>query len=322
MTTDAMNAKSKDGRDTIRIGTRSSPLALWQAEHVRGLLESAHPGKTIDLVRISTIGDRDRNSPLAAVGGMGLFTKEIQNALLDGQVDIAVHSLKDLPTATPEALILGAIPPRELEFDSLISPRFRTYAALPQGARVGTSSLRRKAQLLHYRPDLVVEPIRGNVETRLKRASDSDLAAVILAQAGLMRLGLIEHETQALDPPDFLPAVGQGALGIECRVADTEIRKLLEPLDHPETRAAVLAERHLLRLLEGGCMIPLAAWGRIGGTGELELMGRVFSPEGDRMVEAEATYDSAFPERLGAIVAEALLAKGAAELLRTKPKGG
>lgn len=322
MTTDATTAKSKKAGDTIRIGTRSSPLALWQAEHVRGLLESAHPGAKIELVRISTAGDRDRNSPLAAVGGMGLFTKEIQKALLDEQVDIAVHSLKDLPTATPDALILGAIPPRELEFDSLISPRFRTLAALPQGARIGTSSLRRKAQLLHYRPDLVVEPIRGNVETRLNRASDGDLAGVILAQAGLMRLGLIDHETEALDPPFFLPAVGQGALGIECRVSDTETRKLLEPLDHTETRAAVLAERQLLRLLEGGCMIPLAAWGRCGEPGELRLTGRVFSPEGDRMIEAEATYDSAFPERLGALVAEALLAKGAAELLRTKPKGG
>ncbi|MBI1324052.1 hydroxymethylbilane synthase [bacterium] len=307
---------------TVRIGTRSSPLALWQAEHVRSLLETGHPGVKIELVRISTAGDRDRNSPLAAVGGMGLFTKEIQRALMDEQVDIAVHSLKDLPTAAPDALTLGAIPPRELAFDSLISPKYRTLQDLPKGARVGTSSLRRKAQLLNIRPDLIVEPIRGNVETRLNRASDADMAAVILAQAGLTRLGLIGHETEALVPPRFLPAVGQGALGIECRVADQRTRQLLAPLNDAPTRAAVLAERHLLRLLEGGCMIPLSAWGRSDAPGRLRLTGRVFSPDGDRMVEAEAEAGIQDPESLGATVAELLLKKGAAELLRMNPTGG
>lgn len=322
MTTDEPAAKLAARGQSIRIGTRSSPLALWQAEYVRRSLESAHPGAIVELVRISTIGDRDRNSPLASVGGMGLFTKEIQKALIDGQVDIAVHSLKDLPTATPDALTLGAIPPRELEFDSLIAPGFIKLDSLPKGARVGTSSLRRKAQLLHLRPDLVVEPIRGNVETRLKRASDPDMAAVILAQAGLTRLGLIDHETEALGAPRFLPAVGQGALGIECRADDRRTLAVLEPFDHAPTRAAVLAERHLLRLLEGGCMIPLAAWGRTGETGQLKLVGRVFSPDGQRMVEAEAEGGLAEPERLGAAVAAALIAKGAAELLRTSPTGG
>ncbi len=318
------NSASTAGRNstTVRIGTRSSPLALWQAEHVRGLLEAAHPGIRIELVRISTAGDRDRNSPLAAVGGMGLFTKEIQRALLDEQVDIAVHSLKDLPTAAPKELTLGAIPPRELAFDSLISPKFRTLAALPQGARVGTSSLRRKAQLLNIRPDLAVEPIRGNVETRLNRASYPDIAAVILAQAGLTRLGLIGHETEALVPPVFLPAVGQGALGIECRVADERTLHWLAPLNDPVTRAAVLAERHLLRLLEGGCMIPLSAWGRSEASGTLRLTGRVFSPDGDRMVEAEAESGLEDPEKLGVAVAELLLKAGAAELLRMSPTGG
>jgi hydroxymethylbilane synthase len=308
--------------DTVRIGTRSSPLALWQAEHIRGLLESFHPGVKFELVRISTAGDRDRNSPLAAVGGMGLFTKEIQRALLDDQVDIAVHSLKDLPTTGPDELTLGAIPPREREFDSLISPKFGTLDALPHGARVGTSSLRRKAQLLHIRPDLIVEPIRGNVETRANRASDPDMAAVILAQAGLTRLGMISQETQALCPPLFLPAVGQGALGVECRVADEHTKRLLAPLDHAETRAAVLAERHLLRLLEGGCMIPLAAWGRNEPGGEFRLSGRVYSPEGDRMVEAEADGRAEAPEALGQAVAELLLKAGAAELLRMNPTVG
>lgn len=310
----------------IRLGTRSSPLALWQAEYIKARLESIHAGVHVELVKISTLGDRDRNSPLAAVGGMGLFTKEIQKTLIDNLVDIAVHSLKDLPTAQPEGLTLGAIPEREDVTDALISPKFKTLENLPQGAKVGTSSLRRKAQILNIRPDLQVEPIRGNVETRLNRAISGDMDAVILASAGLNRLGYAEHITEVLNPPAFLTAVGQGALGVECRADDALVLDLLRPLNHQPTRSAVLAERHLLRLLEGGCMIPLSSWGRTG-TGsdapdQLFLAGRVFSLDGSRMIAAEDVGEVADPEALGKKVADLLLAQGAAEILGTSRTDG
>lgn len=304
-------------QNKIRIGTRSSPLAMWQAEYIRDRLTQTHPGLTVELIKISTIGDRDRNSPLAAVGGMGLFTKEIQKALLDKHVDIAVHSLKDLPTAQPEGLILGAIPGRENVADALISPKYKTINGLPQGARVGTSSLRRKAQFLNMRPDLQVEPVRGNVETRMNKALEGELDAVVLASAGLIRLGYDSNITEMLEPPAFLPAVGQGALGVECRSDDELAIKLLSPLNHLITRSSVLAERHLLRLLEGGCMIPLSAWGRAGVGDQLLLAGRVFSLDGRNMVEAEATGSTLEPEALGEAVAKKLLDQGADEILRT-----
>lgn len=311
--------------ETVRIGTRSSPLAMWQAEFIRDSLRSHHPGLTVELVKISTIGDRDRNSPLAAVGGMGLFTKEIQKALLDKQIDIAVHSLKDLPTAQPDGLTLGAIPLREEVADALISPKFRQIKNLPQGARVGTSSLRRKAQLLNMRPDLQVEPVRGNVETRMNKALEGEMDAVVLAFAGLHRLGLDQNITELLAPPGFLPAVGQGALGVECRVDDELAVGLLKPLNHWPTRVSVLAERHLLRLLEGGCMIPLSAWGRVTEDGLFCLSGRVFSLDGQKMVGAEAVGNSGSkddPEALGQEVADLLLKQGAAEILGTNPTHG
>src|SRR4051794_36917851 len=200
--------------DRLRIGTRGSPLARWQAAWVAGRLGDLHPGLVVELVEIRTQGDRDRNSPLSAIGGTGLFTKEIHRALLDGTVDLAVHSLKDLPTQGPDGLALAAIPPREEAADALIAPADRRLDALKAGARVGTSSLRRRAQLHWLRPDLVVEELRGNVETRLKRALEGHLDAVILAEAGLRRLGLDRHVTERLGPPRFLPAAGQGALGI------------------------------------------------------------------------------------------------------------
>lgn len=306
----------------IRLGTRSSPLALWQAEFVRDQLKTSHPKVCVELVKISTLGDRDRNSPLAAVGGMGLFTKEIQKALLEQTIDIAVHSLKDLPTSQPDGLTLGAIPERESITDSLISPKYQTLANLPQGARLGTSSLRRKAQVLNIRPDLQVEPIRGNVETRMKRATEGDLDAVILATAGLNRLKYSEIVTAELAPPDYLTAVGQGALGVECRSDDSEVLSLLESLNDNATRCSVLAERHLLRLLEGGCMIPLAAWGRTESHGQLTLTGHVFSADGSRKIGAEATGPLSDPEAVGKQVADQLLALGAAEILGTDPTVG
>ena len=312
----------KNAQRTVRIGTRSSPLALWQAEFIRDRLIEEHPGLNVELIKISTAGDRDRNSPLAAVGGQGLFTKEIQRALLDQEVDIAVHSLKDLPTSQPAGLTLGAIPPREQVADALISPKFKTIKQLPQGAKVGTSSLRRKAQLLNLRPDLIVEPIRGNVETRMNKAIEGEMDAVILACAGLNRLGFDQNITEVLEPPAFLPAVGQGALGVECRSDDLGTCQLLMPLNDLNTRASVIAERHLLRLLEGGCMIPLSAWGRVTSDHKFSLSGRVFSLDGQTMVEGEGEGQIENPEALGQKLAEILLKQGAAEILRTSPTGG
>jgi hydroxymethylbilane synthase len=306
---------------TLRIGTRGSPLAAWQARWVAERLQALHPGLAVALVEIATHGDRDRNTPLAQIGGLGLFTKEIQRALLDGEVDLAVHSLKDLPTQGPPGLVLGAVPPREELADALIAPRQRTLDALPDGATVGTGSLRRRAQLLFLRPGLNVVGLRGNVETRLNHALDGRLDAVVLAEAGLRRLGLDHHATERLGPPRFLPAVGQGALGIECRSDDVNTCELLAALDDPATRRAVRAERRVLAELEGGCMIPLGAWGRdvpdlSDGAPSLVLDVAVYHPDGleRASVSLEGSIDD--PESLGVRAAQALRAQGAERLLR------
>ena len=236
--------------------------------------------------------------------------------MLDGTVDVAVHSLKDLPTQGPEGLILGAIPPREDLADALISPRFQTLDALPDGATVGTGSLRRRAQLLHIRPGLKVVGIRGNVETRLNQAMSGALDAVVLAQSGLHRLGLHVHISERLGPPRFLPAPGQGALGIECRADDAETLSLLAPLDDPPTRRAVVAERQALAELEGGCMIPLGAWGRDTEDGRLALNAGVFDENGVTAVVASETGSLEEPEELGRSVAKSLRLQGAVRLLR------
>ncbi len=301
-------------RRAIRIGTRGSHLARWQAGWVADRLRALHPGLEVELVEIKTQGDRDRNSPLAAIGGTGLFTKEIQRALLDSSVELAVHSLKDLPTEGPDGLVLGAVPAREDAADALIAPIHRTLDALPDGATVGTGSLRRRAQLLHARPALRVVDVRGNVETRLNQALQGGLDAVVLAEAGLRRLGLDGHVTERLGPPRFLPAVGQGALGIECREDDAETRALLAPLDDPPTRRAVLAERRALAELEGGCMIPMAAWGRDTDEG-LALDAAVFDPEGRERVFASLIGPPDDPDDLGRRVARALRDQGAERLL-------
>jgi hydroxymethylbilane synthase len=299
----------------IRIGTRGSPLARWQAEWVAERLRALHPGLAVELVEIKTQGDRDRNTPLAAIGGLGLFTKEIQRALLDAKVEVAVHSLKDLPTRGPEELILGAVPPREDAADALIAPVHRTLDALPSGATVGTGSLRRRAQLLHLRPDLNVVSLRGNVETRLNQALQGKLDAVVLAEAGLRRLNLEGKITERLGPPRFLPAVGQGALGIECRRDDEATRAYLAPLDDPATHRAVLAERSALAELEGGCMIPLGAWARATDDG-LALDAAVFDPDGRERLFASLSGPPDDPEALGRRVAEVLRAQGAERLLK------
>jgi hydroxymethylbilane synthase len=307
---------SAPSQRTLRIGTRGSRLARWQAEWVAQSLRAAHPGLKVELVEIRTQGDRDRNSPLAAIGGTGLFTKEIQRAVLDGSVDVAVHSLKDLPTKGPDGLLLAAVPPREDVADALIAPVHRSLDRLPPGASVGTSSLRRRAQLLHLRPDLQVVTIRGNVETRMNQALDGRLDAVVLAWAGLHRLDLHPHVTQRLEPPAFLPAVGQGALGIECRDDDAATAGLLAILDDPATHRAVVAERALLAELEGGCVIPMAAWGRgLESGGRLALDATVFDPDGRARVDASLEGPRETPETLGRQVAHALRERGAEPLL-------
>ena len=297
----------------MRIGTRGSPLARWQAEWVTRSLTALHPGLSIEIVEIKTHGDRDRTSPISAIGGMGLFTKEIQRALIDGLVDVAVHSLKDLPTQGPEGLVLGAVPKRESVADALIAPKYGTLDSLPLGARVGTGSQRRRAQLLHLRPDLIVVDLRGNVETRLRAAEDGHLDAVVLAEAGLNRLGLGDHVTEILGPPRFLPAVGQGALGIECREDDATTRALVLGLDDGPTHESVLAERELLAELEGGCTIPLAAWARYAD-GKLLLEAAVFDLDGREKLSIAITGDNG-PDSLGHRAAGQLRALGADEVL-------
>jgi hydroxymethylbilane synthase len=309
-----MGSGSQSNLNLIRIGTRGSQLARWQAEWVADRLRAAHPGLAVELVEIKTQGDRDRNSPLAAIGGAGLFTKEIQRALVEGMVEVAVHSLKDLPTKGPEGLTLGAVPTREEVADALITPNHRTLDALPIGSTVGTGSLRRKAQLLHVRPDLKVVDVRGNVETRLNKALSGELDAVVLAEAGLKRLGLDGHVTERLGPPRFLPAVGQGALGIECRAEDRSTLERLAPLDDPSTHRAVVAERRVLAELEGGCMIPLAAYAR-EVDGLLALGAVVLDPEGRERIASAATGPLDDPDGLGRRVAGELRTLGAARLI-------
>jgi hydroxymethylbilane synthase len=318
---------SPAAQDRIRIGTRGSRLARWQTQWVADRMRGLHPGLEVELVEIKTQGDRDRNSPLAAIGEVGLFTKEIQRAVRDGAVDVAVHSLKDLPTQGPAELILVAVPPREDVADALIAPEHRTIDALPPGARVGTSSPRRRAQLLFRRPDLEVVSLRGNVETRLNQALQGRLDAVVLAWAGLNRLGLEAHVTQRLKPPEFLPAVGQGALGIECRREDADVLALLEPLDDPATRRAVRAERTTLAELEGGCIIPMAAWARdvegpeIAPDGPaLALDAAVFDPDGRDRVLVALRGPRDDPDGLGRRAAAALRAQGAVPLLALAPR--
>ena len=302
-------------RMSIRIGTRGSHLARWQSGWVADRLRDHHPGLAVELVEIRTEGDRDRNSPLAAIGGTGLFTKEIQRALADGRVEVAVHSLKDLPTAHAPGLTLGAVPVREDVADALIAPEGLTLAGLKAGATVGTGSLRRRAQILDTRPDLVVVGVRGNVETRLNKALHGELDAVVLAEAGLRRLGLDRHVTERLGPPRFLPAVGQGALGIECRSDDDATLALLAALDDPATHRAVVAERRVLAELEGGCMIPLAAFARDLDAATLGLDAVVLAPDGSARVDAAQSGPIGDPEGLGRRVAAALLGLGAGRLL-------
>lgn len=297
----------------LRLGTRNSPLARWQAEWTAGELRAR--GVDVELVPITTSGDRIQTGPIGAIGTQGVFTKELQRALLDGSIDLAVHSLKDLPTETVDGLSLAAVPDRGPIGDCLVSPRFRSLDELPQGAIVGTGSQRRRAQILHARPDLKMEDVRGNVDTRLRKLDEGQYAAIILAEAGLKRLKLDAHIAQVLPKELILPAVGQGALGLETRADDTATRTHLAPLDDQNTHAAVTAERSLLHALRGGCLAPVGAWGRITPEGKLQLSAVVLKSDGSERLYTELTDAPSEAADLGRRAAEHLLAQGAARLI-------
>lgn len=298
----------------LRLGTRASPLALWQANFVAQHLRPLVYPRAVELVLIQTHGDRVQDQPLAHIGGDGLFTKEIQQALLDNRADVAIHSLKDLPTAPVPGLTLAAVPPRGPTGDAFVSRKYRCFDDLPTGATLASSSLRRRAQILHRRPDLRLVDMRGNIDTRLRKLDEQQLDGLILAQAGLVRLGLAEVISEILDPTWMLPAVGQGALGLECRADDALTISYVRMLDDPATRVAVEAERALLSALGGGCLVP------IGTTTHsepdwLRLRAAVLAPDGSRRIVLSREGPAAQARSVGAELAADLLAAGAAEIL-------
>lgn len=298
----------------LRIGTRGSALALWQANYVRDLLMKSH-GVEVELVRIRTSGDHLQAASVAQIGTIGVFTKELEEALLSGTVDLAVHSMKDVPTDTPRGLAFPAITKREDVRDCLISRESRKLKDLASGARIGTSSLRRKAQLLHVRRDFQVLDLRGNVDTRLAKVAAGEFDGVVLALAGVTRLGVAEKVTETLETDMMLPAVGQGALGIETRASDRDTWKFVSVLNDTETRSCVRAERALLRELQGGCQVPLGAWAQIN-KGEILLEACVFSPDGRESVRRELRGASSDPLALGRSLGQILIEAGADRMLR------
>lgn len=315
----------------VRIATRGSKLALWQAEHIRAELCAREPGLSVELVIVKTVGDRVLDRSLSAIGGKGLFTKEVEEALLDGRADLAVHSLKDVPTEETPGLDIAAYPPREQPWDALLvnpalglakgGPARPFLAALPSGARLGTSSLRRGCQILALRSDLQIVPLRGNVDTRLRKLLDGELDAAVLAAAGLLRLGLGDHIAAYFTSDELLPACGQGALALQCRTDDVETRARLARLDDLPTRQAVLAERRLNQRLGGSCHTPLAAHARLievpGGLPQLGLTAMVGSLDGKTVLRAMSQGDAQAPLALAETVAESLLSQGAQALLRS-----
>ncbi len=298
----------------VRIATRKSPLALWQANYVKAELEKNYPGLQVELLPMSTRGDKILDSPLAKVGGKGLFVKELEEALLRNEADLAVHSMKDVPVEFPDGLCLATICQREDPRDAFVSNHFASIEALPQAARVGTSSLRRQCQLRARRPDLQVLDLRGNVNSRLAKLDAGDYDAILLAAAGLKRLGLEARITALLECGESLPANGQGAVGIECRSTDTELLTLLSRLEDQGTRQRVMAERAMNRSLQGGCQVPIGAYAELQGD-ELWLRGLVGSIDGQRILRAEIRGPVSDAETLGEKVAEALIAQGADKLL-------
>ena len=300
--------------NVVRIATRKSPLALWQAEFVRDRLTACHPGLTVELLGMTTQGDKILDSPLAKIGGKGLFVKELEQGILEGRADIAVHSIKDVPAEFPPGLELAVICEREDPRDAFVSNHYRTLDELPAGARVGTSSLRRQCQLRAARPDLRIIDLRGNVNTRLGKLDNGDYDAIILAAAGLIRLEMQNRITATLATDLSLPAVGQGAVGIECRTADTRIHTLLAPLNHADTAARVSAERAMNHRLGGGCQVPIAGHATLNGE-QLTLRGLVGRPDGSETIRGEICGPRADAATLGATLADDLLSRGAKAIL-------
>ena len=301
-------------KKTLRIATRKSALALWQANHVQSLLREAHPGIEIELVKIVTEGDRILDRPLAEIGGKGLFLKELERAMLDDEADLAVHSMKDVPTSMAEGLVLDAVLPRANPYDALVSVDGRVLADLPSGSRIGTSSLRRKAQLLALRPDLVVTDLRGNVDTRLRKLDEGQYDAIILACAGLQRLGLGARIIETLQMPDWLPASTQGIIGLQCRQDDIYTRSLIKPLADADTMVVASAERAVAQVLEATCQVPLAAHAVLEN-GIVKLKSMVSSPDGKESVQAHGEAPAAESVALGQQVAADLLKNGAGKII-------
>ena len=299
---------------SLKIGTRGSQLALLQSRWVKAKIERKYPNARVELVTIRTTGDTILDSPLSKVGGKGLFVKEIEEALLNGRIDLAVHSMKDVPAELPEGLSLSIFPEREDPRDAFVSTRCRRFNSLPQGARVGTSSLRRTAQLLNARPDLDVISLRGNVDTRLRKLADGEFQAIILATAGLKRFGLADRISQVFSTDLMLPAIGQGALGLELRAHDTKTIGFLNFLNHEPTRITVEAERAFLKELQGGCQVPIAAFARLNGR-RLRLEGMVAELDGSRLLRDQLTGDKDDAKGLGINLARNLLGAGADKIL-------
>jgi len=302
------------GTELVRIATRKSRLAVWQAEAVAAQLQNLHPELKVELVGMSTQGDRVLDSPLAKIGGKGLFVKELEDGLLDGRADIAVHSMKDVPMAFPPQLHLHVILRREDPRDAFISNRFESLAALPPDARIGTSSLRRQCQIMAQLPGARILELRGNVNTRLAKLDAGNFDAIILAAAGLKRLGLEDRIREYISTEWSLPAIGQGAIGIECRRDDPRINALIAPLDDPDTNTRVLAERAINARLNGGCQVPIAGFAQLTGK-EIFIRGLIGYPDGHRIIHGQARGEVADAEPLGREVAELLLAQGAGAIL-------
>ncbi len=298
----------------VRIATRKSQLALWQAEYVSARLRENHPGLQVELVTMTTQGDKILDTPLAKIGGKGLFVKELEQGMLEGRADIAVHSMKDVPVAFPEGLHLAVVCPREDPRDAFVSNNFASFEQLPQGARVGTSSLRRQCQIRAVRPDLNILDLRGNVNTRLAKLDAGDYDAIVLAAAGLKRLEMAERIREFIAPELSLPAIGQGAVGIECREDDERIHQLIAPLNDANTATRVRAERAMNARLQGGCQVPIAGYAEISH-GVLLLRGLVGSVDGREIIRGEIAGRPEAAEELGEALAEDLLSRGAGRIL-------
>ena len=301
-------------KSILRIATRKSPLALWQAEHVKARLMEAHKGLEVELVTFTTKGDKILDTPLAKIGGKGLFVKELETAILDGKADIAAHSIKDVPMEFPKGLFLATILEREEPCDAFVSNNFSSIQSLPENSVVGTCSLRRRSQLLSKRPDLKIKDLRGNVNSRLEKLDNGDYDAIILACAGLIRLDMEKRIKQRISSSWILPAVGQGAVGLEAREGDEEVLKLISVLKHDDTTDRIIAERALNKRLEGGCQVPIASYAMLDGD-TLHLQALVGEPDGSKIVLGDISGHRSEGEQLGKKLAEDLLSRGAKEIL-------